>query len=157
MVICLTILFLVVFLILCCASGIDKRNSELELREARLRARVQMLEQIHKQVWILKNSVYVLMTIKTQTPNPALFQNFCQNVSLGRAVAGRTVSGRVGFFTEHHFGFWHLKLSVTFFLIWFAKKICQIVVIQLTLKRLKNLPKKSSNHQCDKISRRKQT
>merc|ERR1712062_447322 len=45
MVICLTILFLVVFLILCCASGIDKRNSELELREARLRARVQMLEQ----------------------------------------------------------------------------------------------------------------
>merc|ERR1712062_549761 len=50
MVICLTVLFLVVFLILCCVSGIDKRNSELELREARLRARVQMLEQIHKQV-----------------------------------------------------------------------------------------------------------
>ena len=49
MVICLTVLFMLVFLILLCACGIEVRNSELELRESRLRARVQMLEQIHKQ------------------------------------------------------------------------------------------------------------
>ena len=49
MVICLTVLFALVFLILLCARGIEKRNSELELRESRLQARVKMLEQIHKQ------------------------------------------------------------------------------------------------------------